>query len=472
MDYSIIDDSRIRVINMISSISEITRLWDLTLKRVEEKLGERQSFDSFFAGTYINEIRGDKIQVVVDKDLARALLDTKYRKMLTDIVNDITEDVYVLEFVSSAEIKKNNRIEQPTSSFQGSTPTFFADAVLDPKLTFDSYVVGQFNAEAAHAASFVAKNPGKMYNPLFLYSHSGLGKTHLMNAIGNYIASQNPRAKILLVSGQNFIEEYIKYVNGEKSSESLTDYINGFDVFLFDDVQMLANREKTQDFFFIIYNKLIARGKQIVITSDRQPNELEKMQDRLITRFSQGLIIKIDEPDQETCVAILKKMIVEKGFKVEDFDPGILYLYADKFSSNIRQLDGALSRLIFKCSFKGTSHVTMDLAIEAAEDLLDNRQVSTQVSGQKIINVVADYYNLSPTQLTSKVRTGQIALARHIAMYLMRYMLDVSYKAIGDMFGGKDHTTVMSAITKVEKELKTDESLRDVVEELQKRLKS
>lgn len=456
---------------MISSISEITRLWDLTLKRVEEQLGERQSFDSFFAGTYINEIRGDKIYVVVDKDLARALLLTKYRKMLTDIVNDITEDVYQLEFVSSQEVKKTAKQEQFNKPVSSGGSTFFSDAFLDQRLTFESYVVGQFNAEAAHAASFVAKNPGKVYNPLFLYSHSGLGKTHLMNAIGNYIVEKNPNAKVLLVSGQNFIEEYLKYVNGEKSSESLTDYINSFDVFLFDDIQMLANREKTQDFFFIIYNKLIARGKQIVITSDRQPNELEKMQDRLITRFSQGLIIKIDEPDQETCVEILKKMIVEKGLKVEDFDPGILYLYADKFSNNIRQLDGALSRLIFKCTFKGTNYATMDLAIEAAEDLLDNRQVSTQVSGQKIINVVADYYNLAPNQLTSKIRTGQIALARHIAMYLMRYMLDVSYKNIGDMFGGKDHTTVMSGITKVEKELKTDESLREVVEELQKRLK-
>lgn len=458
---------------MISSISEITRLWTLVLKRVEEQLGDKQTFDSFFADTYINEIRGNKIEVVVEREVALAVMKIKYREMLTEIVNDITEDIYELEFISGSEVKRSPKPKTFLDDKKDSAePPYFPDAVLDSKQTFDSFVVGQFNAEAAHAAKVVAENPGKRFNPLFLYSNSGLGKTHLMNAIGNYIQNKNDRARVLFVSGQVFVEEYIKLVKGEKSGESLADYVQSFDVFLFDDVQMLAKKPQTQDYFFVIYNKLMARGKQIVITSDRRPNELEDMQERLVTRFTQGLTIKIEKPDQESCVEILKQLIVERGLDVKNFDPGILILYADKFSNDLRQLDGALNRLIIKCDFRGVTYATMDLAIEAAEDLLGSKQVSSQVSGQKIINTVADYYGLQPNQLTGKVRTGQIALARHIAMYLMRYMLDVSYKNIGDLLGGKDHSTVISGITRVEKELKTDESLREVVEELQKRLNS
>ena len=458
---------------MISSISEIARLWDLTLKRVEQKLGDRQTFDSFFAGTYINEIYGNRIQVIVEKDLARAVLNTKYIQMVTDIVNDITEDTYEVEFVSSKEIGKLERKEPKGFSPQQNKETpFFSDSFLDPSLTFDSYVVGQFNKEVYHAAKVVAENPGIRFNPFFLYSHSGLGKTHLMHAVGNYIKEKNPATKVLLISAQAFVEEYIGFVTGEKDADDLATYLKGIDVLMIDDVQNLASREKSQDFLFTIYNWMIAHKKQVVVSSDRQPNELEKIQDRLITRFSQGLVIKINEPDQESCVEILKKKIQERGMNINDFDPSVLILYAEKFSKSIRDLEGALNRLTLKAEFLGENYITMDIAIEAAEDILGGKQVSTQLNGQKIINTVADYYKLEPSQITGKTRTSQLVLARHICMYLMRYMLtEISLKQIGSLLGGKDHTTVMSGISNVEKGLKTDEALKQAIEEIQNRLK-
>jgi chromosomal replication initiator protein len=217
---------------------------------------------------------------------------------------------------------------------------------------------------------------------------------------------------------------------------------------------------------------MINFNKQIVITSDRQPNEIANLEDRLVTRFTQGLVVKIDEPDQNTCVEILRKKIIASGLSLDNFDDNVLYFFADKFSKNVRELEGALNRLMFVVvSMKKTDKITMDVAVEAVSSLVGGKQLATQLNEQKIINAVADYYNLTSSQLTGKIRTGQIVLARHVAMYLIRYMLDIPLKKICDMFGGKDHTTVMSGISKVENELKTNEGLNQAIEEIKKRLK-
>ncbi len=242
---------------------------------------------------------------------------------------------------------------------------------------------------------------------------------------------------------------------------------------LFDDVQFLENKVKTEEMFFYIYQKMVNSNKQIVITSDRQPNELKGLEDRLITRFSQGLTVKINNPDTNTCVKILEKQIKNEGLNVDDFDPAVLYFYAEKFSSNVRELDGAFNRLIFYVtSMKQVDRITLDVAIEAVQSITGIKNVAAQLSEQKIINVVADYYNLAPSQLIGKVRTGQIALARHIAMYLIRINIDIPLTKVGNTFGGRDHTTVMNGIAKVESMLKTDESLKAVINTLQKKLKS
>ena len=455
---------------MIRSLSEITQLWDKALVKIEERLGEKQIFDSFFANSYINEINNNEITVVVNSALAVKLISTKYDDIITDVINELTESNFKMKYILASEIKQN---ESPANIVK--KQNYFKDATLNPKLTFDNFVVGDFNREASQASLYVASNPGKTFaQPLFIYSNSGLGKTHLLQAIGNYIVKEvKPGAKILYIPASDFVEEYIRFIKGEKDAQSLKDFFDTIDVLLLDDIQLLANKNQTQEMFFTIYNKLIENNKQIVLTSDKQPSELHGLEDRLVTRFSKGLTVKINEPDQNTCVEILKKKIIANGLDITLFDDSVLYFFAEKFSKDIRELEGALNRLIFHIiTNKQTGRITMDVAVEAVQSLVGGKSISTQLNEQKIINVVADYYNLTSSQLTGKIRTGQIALARHIAMYLIRIKLDVPLKKIGDMFGGKDHTTVMSAITKVDKELKTNENLKAAVEELQKRLGS
>lgn len=458
---------------MALSISEITQLWDRCLRKIEEQF-DKQAFDSFFVGSYVYDITENTMLVVVKSPFVVAVIKTKYLDLVAEIVNEVFGHDYSLEFVDKdgVDAYKSERIVS-TSSNQKKNE-YFDNIVLNNKLTFDNYVVGDFNKEAYQAAAMVSSKPGTMFNPLFIHSESGLGKTHLLHAIGNYIKTKvNPDAKVLYIDGNEFVEAYLSFIRGDKEAQTMKDYFMTVDVLLIDDIQLLANKVKTQEAFFVVYQVMVNRGKQIVITSDKQPSELSGLENRLITRFSQGLVVKINEPDQNTCVNILRKKIIENGLDLNRFDDNVLYFFADKFRKNVRELEGALNRLIFTMAgLKENEMINMDVAVNAVSSLVDGKQLVTQISEQKIINTVADYYNLLPSQLIGKTRTGQIALARHIAMYLIRNMLDVPLKKIGDMFGGKDHTTVMSAITKVDKELKTDATLKEAVSELQNRLKA
>ena len=456
---------------MNNSISEIARIWQQTLRIIDKRLGEREIFDNFFANTYINDIKGNTVTVVVSSATAERLLSSKYVDIIKDSLSEVTENNYDLVFIQQDSIAKSNK--SVFVSEEKSEPSFFKDTKLDDGLTFDSFVEGDFNIEAYRAAKVVSKDPGKAFNPLFIYSHSGLGKTHLLHAVGNAIKAKKPGAKILYVDANDFVDEYIKFVKGEKDSETLKDFVCGYDVLLFDDVQFLQNKVKTEEMFFYIYQKMINNNKQIVITSDRQPTELKGLEDRLVTRFSQGLTVNINNPDRETCVKILEKQIENAGLEIANFDPAVLQFYADKFSDNVRELQGKFKRLIFYVSeMKQVDKIDLDVAIEAVQNITNIKNAAAQLSEQKIINVVSDYYNLAPGQLVGKTRTGQIALARHVAMYLIRINIDVPLTKIGSMFGGRDHTTVMNGIAKVEEMLKTDESLKTVINNLQKTLKT
>ena len=458
---------------MNNSISEMTRIWQQVLKLVDARLQERQIFDSFFADTYINDIKGDTIVVIVNSLTAERLLSSKYIDLLKEAVGEVTEFSYNLEFKQLGEVAKSKNAQLGNQNKNEEDTTFFKNAEIKSELTFDSFVEGDFNKEAYRAASLISQKPGEVFNPLFIYSNSGLGKTHLLHAIGNKIKAKNPKAKILYIDANDFVDEYVKFVKGEKENETLKDFFSTVDVLLLDDVQFLENKVKTEEMFFYVYQKMINRNKQIVITSDRQPTELKGLEDRLVTRFTQGLTVKINTPDQDTCVKILEKQIENEGLKIENFDPAVLYFYADKFSNNVRELYGVFNRLIFYVSqMKQVEKITLDVAIEAAQNIAGTKHVATQLSETKIINVVADYYGFEPSQLTGKVRTGQLALARHVAMYLIRINIDVPLSKVGTIFGGRDHTTVMNGILKVEKMLKTDEALKTAIEELQKRIKS
>ncbi len=452
---------------MIKSISEITQLWDRSLARIKEKITERHVYDAFFTNTYIHAINGDTISVVANSSLAKSVLSSTYTSLVEEVVADITESNYRIDFVIGEEISK------PVEKTIEKTRTFFTSSKVNPKFTFDNFVVGRnSNLQAYQAALMIAASPGKMYNPLFIYSASGLGKTHLLHAVGNYIKETTPLLNILYISTDDFVEEYIRYVHGDKESESLKDFFRSIDVLLIDDIQFLAEKPKTEEMFFHIFNTLVNNNKQIVLTSDRHPSELKGLENRLVSRFNQGLQISISIPDLETRKEILKKKIIANNLDVEDFEDDVLEFFADRFGNNVRDLEGALNRLLFYIiNIHPSKKVTYDIAVQSVEPLISVIDSQTKLSEKRVLSVVADYYNLTPNQLTGRNRTSQVSLARHIAMYLMRNLLDLPFSKVGKAFGGKDHSTVMNAIQKVEKLLKNDHGFKKVLDDLTGRLK-
>ena len=281
-----------------------------------------------------------------------------------------------------------------------------------------------------------------------------------------------PNANILYITAHDFVDEYIKFVKAEKNSQSLKDYFKKVDILLLDDVQFLSGKTSTEEMFFYIFQDMVNAGKRIIITSDRQPNELKGIEDRLVTRFTQGLTVKIDEPDVDTSVEILKTKIKEAGLDLERFDENVICFIAEKFSRDVRELEGALNRMVFYyMNLEDEERFTMDVAIKAVSSIKGGKDIANQLSEKKIIDTVADYYNLTPSQITGSSREAQITLARHISMYLIRKHLDVPLKKVGAMFGGKDHTTVMNGISKVDKELKTNKQLQEAINELESKIK-
>jgi chromosomal replication initiator protein len=449
------------------TLSEIAQLWDRVLERLQTKINDRHIFDSFFADTYIHAIDANEIKVVVNSGLASNLLSTKYMDVLAMTVAEVTQTNFKLVFLQKGELEKNIKLNEKK-------PSFFASSFVNRKYTFDNFVVGTSNREAHQAAVLIASNPGKLfnYNPLFIYSQSGLGKTHLLHAIGNYVRENAPSLKVLYITTDDFVDEFIKYVSGEKDSDNMKDFFKAIDVLMVDDIQFLSEKVKTEEMFFHIFNHLVNAGKQIILTSDRHPSEIRGVESRLVTRFNSGLTMNITVPDLPTRVAILKKKIEANGLDITYFDEEVFHFFAERFSNNVRELEGALNRLVFYViNIKQTKHITMAVAIESVQPLIGSGVTLSSLTENRIINTVADYYNLTSQQLTGRIRTNQIAMARHIAMYLIRTLLDVPFLKIGALFGGKDHSTVMNAVKKVEKSLKVDEAIATAVDQLEKRLK-
>ena len=450
---------------MSRTISEITQIWDRTLAKLQERLPDRHVYSAFFPDTYIHSINNEVITVIANSSLAKTMLNTNYRDLIEQTVGEITQTNYQINFIEKTEIPRVSEIitEQKSS--------FFKNAKVNPNLTFDNFVVGQnSNLQAYQAAIVVGNSPGKLYNPLFLFSSSGLGKTHLLHAIGNHVKQNNPNLKILYVTTDEFTDEFIRFVR-ENQGESMKDFFRTVDVLLMDDIQFLANKQMTSETFFHLFNLLVNAGKQIVLTSDRHPSELQGLEDRLVTRFNSGLQINITTPDLETRKNILRKKISLNNLEIEDFDENVITFFAENFPNNVRELEGALNRLLFYViSIAPTKYVTMEVALNSVQSLINVKDAVTKLSETKIINVVADYYNLTPALIIGRNRTGQVALARHIAMYLTREILDLPFVRVGKAFGGKDHSTVINAIVKVEKQLKTDPALLQAINEIKERL--
>lgn len=340
---------------------------------------------------------------------------------------------------------------------------------LDQNQTFTSFVVGRSNAQAHLASLTCANNLGMVYNPLFIYGNSGLGKTHLLNAVGNQVKSLFPNKKIGVITGLEFVEGVAK-ASKEGRLDEFKQSFYCLDLLLVDDIQFIAGKDKTHEIFFTVFNNLINNKKQICITADRIPSEIKGLEERIISRFNQGLTINVDTPEYETSISILKKEIENSNSRVNKFevDDDVLSYMATNFSQDVRSLLGAVVRLNFYATWKQEDHITLPLAIDAFKDQIKDSVNELTVSTIK--KVVCDYYSLTNKQIVSATRTKNIANPRHIAMYLCRKLIDAPYKEIGDEFGGRDHTTVMSACDRVEKLIKTDPLYLKVINEIESKI--
>ena len=393
-------------------------------------------------------------------------MEKRYKDLVINSIEAACSKTYNLEFLIASEIQEaeEKKEKETTKDSIAVTVNDEMSSTLNPKYTFDSFVIGNSN-RFAHAASLaVAESPAKAYNPLFIYGGVGLGKTHLMHAIGHYILQNNPNAKVVYVSSEKFTNELINAIKDDKNEEFRTKY-RSVDVLLIDDIQFIAGKERTQEEFFHTFNTLHEANKQIILSSDRPPKEIPTLEDRLRSRFEWGLIADIQAPDFETRMAILKKKADVENLNVPN---EVMVYIATKIKSNIRELEGALIRIVAYSSLTNRE-ITVDLATEALKDIISNKQ-NKSITIDLIQDVVAAYFNLRVEDLKSQRRTRNVAYPRQIAMYLSRKLTDMSLPKIGEEFGGRDHTTVIHAYEKISETLNNDESLEHTINDITKKL--
>jgi len=426
---------------------------------------------TFFKDAFLHELNDDKAVIVAPNIVSREIISHQIdllQAALTDLLN-LSKPILV-EVIQISELKTRRLSEEDIIPL-AEDPDFQSMPIQNDR-TFENFVVGDCNRESQAAALACAYNPGKYFNPLFIYGNSGLGKTHLLMSIGNYIKKTYPDRKVYYIESLKFVDKVVKAIQNNKI-DAFKQFMCSMDVLLVDDIQFLAGKEKSHEVFFSIYNELVNNQKQICIASDRQPKEIKGLEERLISRFSSGLSVGIDSPEFETSLAILRMKIAHSGSDINDVDERGLAYIASNFSGNVRDLEGAWNRVLFYAIMfqKDKGSIQFETVVNA----LKNQAVvsdKTGLSPNRIIKCVADYYGLTRQQITGKTRTKNIASARHISIYLCRKLLDLPYIKIGDEFGGRDHSTVISACTKVESQIKKDSTFATAVSEIEKLLAS
>ena len=433
---------------------------------INEKLIENKHKDliNYFVDTQLVKLEENNAVITTPFEITKLVLTSN--SDIVKIINDTFSDFFKRDYKCSI-ITTNDYLKENSEMIEKEL-----NDNLMSDFTFENFVEGPSNREAKTAALACAIKPGqKAYNPLFIYGDSGLGKTHLLNAIGNYIKENNSEMKVLYISSMTFVNDAVKAIK-EKTIDEYTNQLNSLDVLLFDDIQNLSNKPQSKDIFFNIYNELFNNRKQVVLTSDRSPSQIKDVEDRLKTRFSQGLSVTINSLEYETAFEILKMKLKSHGINDNSIDDDVLSFIATNFSSDVRNLEGAINRLLFySINFFNTQKIDLNVALEAFKD-----QKTTLLSKndnldvRNIIKAVADYYGLTEKQIKSKSRTKNIATARHISMYLSRKLLDLSYDKIGEEFGGKDHSTVLSAYEKIDKLVRENEIYKKIVDDIRKNI--
>lgn len=447
-------------------MENIADLWNAALATIETKIS-KPSFDTWLKSTKAHSLQGNTLVVTAPNEFARDWLEERYSQLIAGILYDITGEALEVKFIIP-QVKSEDEPELPLPKKKlrkEEESNDIPQTMLNPKYTFDTFVIGSGN-RFAHAASLaVAEAPAKAYNPLFIYGGVGLGKTHLMHAIGHYVLEHNPSAKVVYLSSEKFTNEFINSIRDNKAIEFRNKY-RKVDVLLIDDIQFLAGKESTQEEFFHTFNTLHEESKQIIISSDRPPKEIPTLEDRLRSRFEWGLITDITPPDLETRIAILRKKAKAEGLDI----PNEVMLYiANQIDSNIRELEGALIRVVAYSSLINKD-INADLAAEALKDIIPSSKprIVTILDIQK---AVGQQFNVKLEDFKAKKRTKSVAFPRQVAMYLSRELTDFSLPKIGEEFGGRDHTTVIHAHEKISRLLTTDSQLQKQVKELNDLLK-
>ena len=454
----------------------VTKNWDEIIHKLKIEHGLSDvSFKTWISPLEVYDVVDSTVYILVPLKASVDYITQKYLLPFQVCIAEITGKEFEVKFIT---IDESDRISKLTNNKEDShkksriQTDIFEQANLNPKYTFDTFVVGG-NNNFAHAASLaVAESPGEVYNPLFLYGGVGLGKTHLMHSIAHFILEKDPNKRVLYVTSETFTNELIEALkSGRSSNEPMSAFKKKYrdiDVLLVDDIQFIIGKESTQEEFFHTFNHLHSNGKQIIISSDKPPKDIETLEARLRTRFEWGLIADISSPDYETRMAILRKKEELDGLERYHIPNEVMHYIASNVKSNIRELEGSLNKLIALHKLK-KEDINIMLASEALKDIVspnENRQITPEL----ILEVVSEHYSVSISDLKSGKRNSNISIPRQVAMYLCRNMTDTPLKSIGIILGGRDHSTVNHGVEKVAQEIKIDEAFSNTVEIIKKKI--
>jgi chromosomal replication initiator protein len=431
------------------------KLWDSVLGTIELQVS-KANFNMWFRDTHIHRQDDGIIYVAVPSVFAKEWISNKFHKTILKYLRDFGHDVRSLEYVISKSQEKRDAIEEsrkPMPAYELPLQEFYVSKEdnLNPKYTFDSFVVGPFNELAHAAAQAVMKSPGIAYNPLYIYGGTGRGKTHLMQAVGNFIKQNHPSKKVFYVTSERFAVDYMNSVQVGKANQFKEKY-RKYDVLIMDDVQFFSRTEKSQEEFFHLFNTLKENNKQLICSSDQHPNHMPDLEDRLKSRFGSGMIVDVSAPDFESRLSILKTKLNRQNIALA---PELVEFLATSVDGNIRELEGVINSIAMQTQVRGR-----ELNIIEIKNLLKNSaKPKRSISIKDVVKIVSDFYNIEENNIYEKTRKKEVVKPRQVIMYLLREDMNISYPSIGEKLGGRDHTTVIHSCEKIKEDIKSNQAL-------------
>ncbi len=440
-------------------MEQIAQKWNEIIETLKNNYNIMDvSFKTWIKPLKIYKIEGNILYLIFQTEMDNMTLGymrKKYELPLMVTIAEITGIEYEIKFLLP------NEVEKPATDAQ-------KNSGLNSKYTFDTFVVGNNNKFAHNAALAVAETPGEAYNPLYIYGGPGLGKTHLMHAIGNFVLAENPNMKVLYVTSENFMNSVIESIRSANNTQAMTKFRNTYrtaDVLLIDDIQFIIGKESTQEEFFNTFNALYEANKQIILTSDRPPKDMKTLEDRMRSRFEWGLMADIGYPDYETRMAIIRNKVTQENITLNE---DILEYIAENIKSNIREIEGALNKLSALSKLEN-KEITLEIAKEELQHIISPNK-PREITPQLIIEIVAEHYQLSIDQMTSKTRNNTVSKPRQIAMYLCKQMTDSPLEAIGSLLGGRDHSTIIHGANKIADDIQKDDNLKKNIDTIVKKI--